>query len=68
MLFLRAYPPDLNPIKQVFAKLEFLLRKAAPRNRETLWKTIGQSLDRFSSDECARYIRYCGYGYPVRSP
>ena len=65
LLFLPAYSPDLNPIEQVFTKLKALLRKAAPRNRETLWKTIGQSLDLFGSDECARYIRHCGYGYPV---
>ncbi len=65
LLFLPAYSPDLNPIEQVFAKPKALLRKAAPRNRETLWKTIGQSLDRFSSDKYARYIRHCSYRYPV---
>jgi transposase len=64
LLFLPAYSPDLNPIEQVFAKLKALLRKAAPRSRETLWRTIGASLDRYSSDECANYIRHCGYGHP----
>ena len=49
LLFLPAYSPDLNPIEQVFAKLKALLRKAAPRTREALWKTIGASLDRYSS-------------------
>jgi transposase len=64
LLFLPAYSPDLNPIEQVFAKLKALLRRAAPRTRETLWNTIGRSLDRFSPAECANYIRHCGYGYP----
>ena len=31
LLRCRAYSPDLNPIKQVFAKLKTLLRKAEPR-------------------------------------
>jgi transposase len=29
LFFLPKYPPDLNPIEQVFAKLKHLLRKAA---------------------------------------
>jgi transposase len=51
LLFLPPYSPDLNPIEMVFAKLKALLRRAAPRTRETLWNTIGQTLDRFSSAE-----------------
>jgi transposase len=65
LLFLPAYSPDLNPIEQVFAKLKAMLRKAAPRSREALWRTIGASLDRYSSAECANYIRHCGYGHPA---
>ncbi len=38
LLFLPAYSPDLNPIEQVFAKLKHLIRSAAPRSREALWK------------------------------
>jgi transposase len=64
LLFLPPYSPDLNPIEQVFAKLKALLRKAAPRNRDALWRTIGASLDRFAATECANYIRHCGYGCP----
>lgn len=60
--FLPAYSPDLNPIEQVFAKLKTLVRKAEPRTRETLWKTIGTMLDRFSRDECRNYFANCGYG------
>ena len=54
LLFLPAYSPDLNPpygdcrqsptgqrIEQVFAKLKHLLRQAAERHKETLWRRIG---------------------------
>jgi len=64
LMFLPAYSPDLNPIEQVFAKLKALIRAAAPRTRETLWRTIGTTLDRFSPDECLRYIRHAGYRHP----
>lgn len=61
LLFLPPYSPDLNPIEQVFAKLKTLLRKAAERSIETVWKCIGQLLDRFPPAECANYLRNCGY-------
>jgi hypothetical protein len=56
---------DLNPIEQVFAKLKTLLRKAAPRSREALWRTIGEKIDIFSPTECTNYLRNCGYGHPA---
>lgn len=61
LLFLPPYSPDLNPIEQVFAKLKTLLRKAAERSIETVWKRIGQLLDHFPPAECANYLRNCGY-------
>ena len=60
--YLPPYSPDFNPIEQVFAKLKTLLRSAAARTMESLWRTIGSLLDRFSPHECASYIRHCGYG------
>jgi transposase len=62
LLFLPPYSPDLNPIEQVFAKLKTLLRRAEPRTRPTLWATIGNLLDRFTSTECRNYLADCGYG------
>ena len=59
--YLPPYSPDYNPIEQVFAKLKTLLRKAQARTVEALWSTIGALLDQFSSSECERYIRHCGY-------
>ncbi len=61
LLFLPAYSPDLNPIEQVFAKLKHLIRSAAPRSREALWKAIGSMLGRFSAPECANYLAAAGY-------
>jgi transposase len=59
--FLPPYSPDLNPIEQVFAKLKALLRRAAPRNRQTLWKSIGKLLDCFPAVECQNFIANAGY-------
>jgi transposase len=61
LLFLPPYSPDLNPIEQVFAKLKTLLRKAAERSVDTVWKRIGMLLDRFPPQECANYLRNSGY-------
>ncbi len=61
LLFLPPYSPDLNPIEQVFAKLKALLRKAAERSVEAVWKRIGSILDHFPPDECANYLRNAGY-------
>ena len=62
LFFLPAYSPDLNPIEQVFAKLKHLLRKAAERSKETVWRRIGSRLDQFSPQECETYLRNSGYG------
>nr|WP_241771189.1 IS630 family transposase [Acidisphaera rubrifaciens] len=61
LLFLPPYSPDLNPIEQVFAKLKQIVRSAEPRQRETLWRTIGTCLGRFSAVECANYLAAAGY-------
>jgi len=61
LLFLPPYSPDLNPIEQVFAKLKQLIRSAAPRSRETLWRTLGPMMDRFRPPECTNYLVAAGY-------
>lgn len=55
------YSPDLNPIEKLFSKLKALLRKAAHRTVETLWKEIGNLLDTFPPHECANYFKSSGY-------
>ena len=61
LIFLPPYSPDLNPIEQVFAKLKHLLRDAAERSKEAVWRRIGDLLGRFSPDECGRYLVNAGY-------
>ena len=60
-LYLPPYSPDLNPIENAFSKLKRLLRAAAARTVEGLWRAIGQLIDRFAPDECRNYFRHCGY-------
>ena len=60
LLFLPAYSPDLNPIEQVFAKLKHLLRNAAERSKDAVWRRIGSLLDQFSPKECENYLRNSG--------
>jgi transposase len=62
LFFLPAYSPDLNPIEQVFAKLKHLLRKAAERSKDAVWRRIGTLLDQFTPQECENYLRNSGYG------
>jgi len=61
LVFLPPYSPDFNPIENAFAKLKALLRKAAERTVEGLWRTIGTLLDQFSPQECANYFAAAGY-------
>ena len=61
LLYLPPYSPDLNPIEQAFAKLKALLRSAAARTVDVLWRTIGQILDAFGPTECTNYLAHAGY-------
>jgi len=61
LLYLPPYSPDLNPIEMAFAKLKTLLRKAAERTIPALWDRIGQTLDKFSKQECLAFIAHAGY-------
>src|SRR5262249_31527267 len=61
--YLPPYSPDFNPIELVFAKLKGLLRTAAERTVEALWRRCGQLLDHFQETECRNYFRHCGYRY-----
>jgi transposase len=61
LFFLPPYSPDLNPIKQAFAKLKTLLRKAAKRTVEATWKRVGALLNCFTPQECANYFASAGY-------
>jgi transposase len=59
--FLPAYSPDLNPNEMAFAKLKSLLRTRAIRTVDALWSALRGLLDLLKPDECANFIRHCGY-------
>ena len=57
------YSPDLNPIELAFAKLKALLRKAAARAVDDLWRVIAGLLDQFPPDQWWNFFRHAGYGF-----
>jgi transposase len=61
LLFLPPYSPDFNPIENAFAKLKALLRGAAERTVDGLWRAIGALIGRFTPEECANYFAAAGY-------
>ncbi len=61
LLYLPPYSLDLNPIEEFFSKLKALLRKAATRIVDALWKEIGTLLGTLSPNECANYFGSCKY-------
>jgi len=61
-LFLPPYSPDLNPIELAFSKLKTLIRKAAARSYDELWKVVGPVCGLFSEQECLNYFAAAGYG------
>jgi len=61
LLYLPPYSPDLNPIELAFAKLKALLRKAAARSVDELWRVIANLLDEFTPHECTNFFRHAGY-------
>lgn len=63
LLYLPPYSPDLNPIELAFAKFKWLLRSAADRTVDSLWRTCGELLARFGPTECQNYLRHAGYRY-----
>lgn len=44
-----------------FAKLKTLLRKAAARILDDLWRAVGDICDLFAPDECWNYLKAAGY-------
>jgi transposase len=61
LLYLPPYSPDFNPIEKFFSKLKALLRKAAKRSIDALWKEIGDLLNAVTPVECSNFFASCGY-------
>jgi transposase len=64
--FLPPYSPDFNPIELAFAKLKAFLRAARPRTFDQVISLMAIALELFTPQECANYIRHCGYRIPVQ--
>ena len=62
LFFLPKYSPDLNPIEQVFAKLKHLLRKAAERTFEAVYRRHRSAARNLTPAECTNYFANAGYG------
>ncbi len=73
-LYLPPYSPDLNPIEIIrgrtrtngvhplkFAKLKTLIRKAAARTCDALWKAVGNVCNLFTEQECSNFFQAAGY-------
>lgn len=58
--FLLKYSSDLNPVEQVFAKLERLLREAAARTVDAIYAALGESFATFTPQECANCFKNSG--------
>jgi transposase len=59
--FLPPYSPDFNPIELAFAKLKAFFRAARPRTFDQVCELMATALGLFMPDECANYVRHCGY-------
>jgi transposase len=68
LLYLPPYSPDLNPIELAFARLKRLLRSDGHRTVPALMTFLGSVATAFRREECAAYIRHCGYGEPPTTP
>ncbi len=61
LFHLPPYAPDFNPIENAFAKPKALLRRAAARTIDDLWRAIGEAIPQFTMAECANYFTAAGY-------
>jgi transposase len=61
LIYLPPYSPDLNPIELAFSKLKALLRKAAARTKQSLWRALRAALAGFRPIECANFFAHAGY-------
>jgi transposase len=61
LLYLPPYSPDLSPIEPAFSKFKQLVRSAAHRIMDILWKDLQRMLDQVSSSDAGGFFEHCGY-------
>jgi transposase len=61
--FLAPYSPDFNPIELAFATLKAFLLAFRPRTFEHVCELMAAAIGLFMPDECAEYVRHCGYRF-----
>ena len=61
VVYLPAYSPDYDPIKEAFAKVKNLLRNASARTKEALVEAIGAALSAISAQDARGFFEYAGY-------
>ena len=61
LLYLPPYSPDFNPIEMAFAKLKQLMRSAAHRTVDALWRDVQRMPDLITPGDAANFVRHCGY-------
>ena len=59
--YLPQYSPEFNPIESVFHPLKTVLRKAAERTIEGLYRSVGSFIRALKPAECIGYLRHAGY-------
>jgi hypothetical protein len=62
-----ALQPDFNPLELAFTKLNAFLRAVRPRTFDEVCELIAAALGLFMPDECANYVRHCGYRLTTRN-
>lgn len=60
-LFLPVCSPDLNPMEMAFAKLKALIRRAAARTYDDVWRAVGHVCDLFTDEACHNFFKAAGY-------
>ncbi len=53
--------PSTPSIEMAFSKLKVLIRKAAARTYQELWKAVGHVCDLFTDEECYNFFKAAGY-------
>ena len=59
-----AYSPDLNPIENLWSRMEYLMRNRKPNKKEHLWQLVESTFKELVSDE--QYIKSLVHSMPKR--